>query len=75
MAKAVKRKTTRKTSASSSKRSGAAKKTALTQEELKSLIEKRAYELYLERGCTHGDDAGDWYRAEKEIKSKYRIKN
>ena len=31
------------------------------------IIEKRAYELYLKRGCSHGLHEQDWYEAEKEI--------
>ena len=30
-------------------------------------IRERAYELFVERGCQHGHDLGDWMRAEKEI--------
>ena len=32
-----------------------------------SMIEKRAYELYLERGCSHGLHDQDWFKAEKEV--------
>ncbi len=30
-------------------------------------IAKRAYEIYLERGCTSGDPMQDWLRAEQEL--------
>jgi Protein of unknown function (DUF2934) len=30
-------------------------------------IERRAYELYLERGCDDGHDVADWLAAEKEL--------
>src|SRR5262245_52949131 len=30
-------------------------------------IAKRAYEKWLKRGCTHGNDIQDWIEAEKEI--------
>lgn len=33
-------------------------------------IEKRAYELYLQRGATDGNDLEDWLIAEKEIGAK-----
>jgi len=33
-------------------------------------IEKRAYELFLERGGVHGYHMEDWLRAEKEIVGK-----
>jgi len=30
-------------------------------------ISQRAYEIYLERGCTPGDPTQDWLRAEQEL--------
>ncbi len=36
-------------------------------EEMHKRIEKRAYDLFLERGMFHGNDIGDWLKAEKEI--------
>ena len=36
-------------------------------EDFYSMIEKRAYELFLERGCSHGLHDQDWYQAEKEV--------
>jgi hypothetical protein len=30
-------------------------------------IARRAYELYLERGCADGEDLNDWLRAEREL--------
>ena len=30
-------------------------------------IAVRAYELFLERGCAHGNDLDDWLRAEQEL--------
>ncbi|HUI93494.1 MAG TPA: DUF2934 domain-containing protein [Chitinivibrionales bacterium] len=32
-------------------------------------IEQRAYQIFEERGRTHGWDIDDWIRAEREIKS------
>jgi hypothetical protein len=34
------------------------------------MIRRRAYEIWEQRGCQHGKDADDWYRAESEIRSK-----
>jgi hypothetical protein len=34
---------------------------------LKELIEKRAYQLFLDRGGEHGYHIEDWLQAEKEI--------
>ena len=33
-------------------------------------IERRAYELYLDRGSDHGHDFDDWLRAERELKER-----
>jgi len=37
-------------------------------------VKKRAYEIFLERGAGHGNDLGDWIKAESEIKERYGIK-
>lgn len=37
-------------------------------------VRKGAYELFLRRGSTHGNDLEDWLKAEKKIKQKYGIK-
>jgi hypothetical protein len=39
-----------------------------TQEE----ISLRAYEIYLERGSTPGNELEDWTRAERELLEKHR---
>ncbi|HEY6402428.1 MAG TPA: DUF2934 domain-containing protein [Blastocatellia bacterium] len=39
------------------------------QIDLRELIARRAYEIYEERGRSHGDDINDWLRAEAEVKS------
>lgn len=41
---------------------------SLSEEETNQMIQKRAYELYLERGCTDGYDVVDWIKAEREIR-------
>lgn len=46
----------------------------ITEEDLRELVEKRAYELYLERGGHHGEHESDWYRAEEEIKARFKQK-
>jgi hypothetical protein len=30
-------------------------------------IAQRAYELWLARGCAHGNDIGDWLEAERQL--------
>jgi hypothetical protein len=42
------------------------------QIDLLELIARRAYEIYEERGRSHGDDINDWLRAEAEVKSAMR---
>ena len=42
------------------------KKTLVTEED----IARRAYEIYLERGCLAGHELEDWAQAEKELKGK-----
>jgi len=34
-------------------------------------IRRRAYELYVERGCTPGQDHSDWVEAEREVMARY----
>lgn len=38
--------------------------------ETNSLIAQRAYEIYESRGCSHGCDQDDWFRAEGELVPK-----
>jgi hypothetical protein len=33
-------------------------------------IARLAHQYWLERGCQHGHDAEDWFRAEQELRSK-----
>jgi len=54
-------------------RIGMVKITSKYTGDLTNEIRKRAYELYLERGYRHGNDLGDWYRAEAEIKRKQSV--
>ncbi len=35
----------------------------------RSEIAKIAYQLWLDRGCPHGSDQEDWFRAEKMLKA------
>lgn len=36
--------------------------------DFQSKIQKRAYEIYLKRGCSHGNDLADWLEAERQTK-------
>ncbi|MCS6289071.1 MAG: DUF2934 domain-containing protein [Nitrospira sp.] len=40
------------------------------REDLQTLVAKRAYELYAERGYRHGYALEDWLEAEREILSR-----
>ena len=39
----------------------------LSPEEVREKIEKKAYELYEQRGCTPGNELGDWFEAERIV--------
>lgn len=41
---------------------------------LREKIERRAYEIYLRRGSTHGSHSDDWAQAEKEIMAELNKK-
>lgn len=45
----------------------------VTQNEFYSLVQKRAYELFIQRGCTHGMHEQDWYQAENEVKQNITL--
>jgi hypothetical protein len=40
--------------------------------DLVTKIRERAYELYQQRGCTHGHEHEDWLQAEQEILARYK---
>lgn len=73
-------KRTRATSSTSTTRSKKATATSQAQENnttlsqsysngnVESAIRFRAYQLYIQRGGTHGADLEDWLRAENEIR-------
>lgn len=39
---------------------------------LEDEIRRRAYELYEQRGAASGNEAGDWFTAEREVQQRYR---
>ncbi len=45
---------------------------AMSQGEINALIAKKAYELFEKRGYSHGRDQDDWWKAEKEVLSRYK---
>jgi hypothetical protein len=50
--------------------SGVSSPMVLKMDSLRREIELRAYEIYLERGGTHGCDLSDWLQAEMELREK-----
>jgi len=44
-------------------------------ESVREMIEKRAYQLFLERGGLHGYHIQDWLQAEKEILTQFDKRN
>ena len=34
------------------------------------MVEKKAYELYEQRGCRHGSDLEDWFKAEDLVENE-----
>ena len=48
-------------------------KSNISKEKLLKEIEKKAYELFLKRNGTHGEDLNDWLEAEKIVKKQYKI--
>ena len=45
----------------------------VTRETLREKTEKRARQIYLQRGDAPGSQLSDWLLAEKEIKNKYGV--
>ncbi|MFY9744498.1 MAG: DUF2934 domain-containing protein [Candidatus Sulfotelmatobacter sp.] len=39
---------------------------------LEDEIRRRAYEIYEQRDAASGDEADDWFRAEREVRQRYR---
>ena len=43
--------------------------TSCSQKDMKDLIAKKAYDLYVKSGCKAGHDLDNWVKAEKIVKS------
>jgi hypothetical protein len=66
---AMKKRKTKTTSKSPVKKSRKAGPPA----DLDEIIQKRAYEIYLDKGDSGNDSLDNWLQAEMEIKAKYDI--
>ena len=51
-----------------------AKVTAMKLEPTHIEIANRAFEIYVARGGEHGHDIGDWFEAERQLKTKLQPK-
>ena len=40
--------------------------------DLFEMIRRRAFEFFLDRGASHGDDLADWFKAEEELRPALR---
>jgi len=50
-------------------------KVSLTKREPPHLqIANRAFEIYVSRGGEHGDDIGDWFEAERQLRTELQPK-
>lgn len=55
-----------------SKASGTSRRRSrVATESVDEAIQRRAYELHLERGGAHGRDMDDWLEAEREIQAEH----
>ncbi len=45
----------------------------ISNEKVFEAVRKRAYELYLKRGATHGSDQADWLEAERQVKRELNL--
>lgn len=52
----------------------AARRRVITKEPSREEIERRAYELYLARGCGEGHAEEDWLQAERELRVRRSVK-
>jgi len=70
-----KKSTTQKSKTSKTgRKTTSSRRTLVDAAELNDLIAKQAYEFYLDRGSSHGDDQLDWYMAEAEVMKRVKLK-
>lgn len=55
---------------SKGKNKGLAFGSSMAKEDLNKKIQKKAYELYKEKGYSHGNDWADWFEAESLVESE-----
>jgi hypothetical protein len=62
----------KKPAAKTGRRTSTAKRAKPSSQPTREDIERRAYEIYLERGGTEGSEMEDWLRAEQELQRRNR---
>ncbi len=62
----------KKTTAKASKTASRSTSSKFSEQEVFSMIEKKAYEIFEKRGFTHGDDQHDWFMAEKAVRASLK---
>ncbi len=45
-----------------------------TPQDFEQEVSRRAYELWLEGGCCHGQDSAHWLQAEREVREARQAK-
>lgn len=74
---APKKKATKKTTKKAATKKAAPAPRTTPKIDLRTYINelnRRAYEIFQQRGSTHGHDWEDWFQAEQEVKKKYGIR-
>ena len=51
-----------------------APKKRVSEDEIFRLIQAKAYEVYVKRGCNHGKDLENWYEAERLVREELGLK-
>ncbi|MBF0486255.1 MAG: DUF2934 domain-containing protein [Candidatus Omnitrophica bacterium] len=52
--------------------SGNVSRPTVSQDEFFRRVQDRAYEIFVNRGCVHGNELNDWYEAEKIVRAEIK---
>jgi hypothetical protein len=69
---AMPKRESKKPAAKTGRQTSMAKRAKPSPQPTREDIERRAYEIYLERGGTEGSEMDDWLRAEQELQRRNR---
>jgi len=53
---------------------GARAEASSSQPEFRQRVAEKAYELFVERGGSHGRDREDWLEAERLVRTEFRVR-